>query len=113
MGAPSRHFDFVIGADGVHSVMRQAIAIDGLRPSSMTGSCWRFVADNPGVDCWTAWSGRDETFLLIPVEEGRVYGYAARTRGGDTGLRPVLVGAGGRRVSRAGGRGRRPGTRGR
>ena len=85
-GAPSpRHFDFVIGADGVHSAMREAIAVDGLRPSSMTGSSWRFVADNPGVDCWTAWSGRDETFLLIPVEEGRVYGYAARTRGGDTG----------------------------
>ena len=84
VGAPSRHFDFVIGADGVHSLMRQAIAIDGLRSSSMTGSCWRFVADNPGVDCWTAWSGRDETFLLIPVEEGIVYGYAARTQGGDT-----------------------------
>ena len=89
-GAPSpRHFDFVIGADGVHSSMREAIAVDGLRPSSMTGSSWRFVADNPGVDCWTAWSGRDETFLLIPVEEGRVYGYAARTRGGDAGLRPA------------------------
>ena len=80
-----RHFDLVIGADGVHSAMRQAIAVDALRPSSMTGSSWRFLADNPGVDCWTAWAGRDETFLLIPVEEGRVYGYAARTRGGSTG----------------------------
>lgn len=85
-GVPSpRHFDFVIGADGVHSSTRQAITVDGLRSSSMTGSSWRFVADNPGVDCWTAWSGRDETFLLIPVGEGCVYGYAARTRGGDTG----------------------------
>ena len=82
------HVDFVIGADGVHSAMREAVADDALRPSSMTGSSWRFVADNPGVDCWTAWSGRDETFLLIPVEEGRVYGYAARTRGGDTGSDP-------------------------
>ena len=80
-----RHFDFVIGADGVNSAMREAVADDGLRPSSMTGSSWRFIADNPGVDCWTAWSGRDVTFLLIPVEEGRVYGYAARTRGGTTG----------------------------
>ena len=34
----------------------------------MTGSSWRFIARNPGIDCWTAWSGRDETFLLIPVE---------------------------------------------
>ncbi|MBB2923216.1 FAD-dependent monooxygenase [Cellulomonas cellasea] len=85
-GAPSpRHVDLVIGADGVHSAMRDAVAVDALRPSSMTGSCWRFVGDDPGVDCWTAWSGRDATFLLIPVEEGRVYGYAARTRGGDAG----------------------------
>lgn len=80
-----RHVDFVIGADGVHSAMRDAVAADGLRPSKMTGSSWRFVTDNPGIDCWTAWAGREETFLLIPVEEGRVYGYAARTRGGNTG----------------------------
>lgn len=88
-GGPStRHFDFVIGADGVNSAMREAVASDGLRPSSMTGSSWRFVAENPGVDCWTAWAGREETFLLIPVGEGRVYGYGARTRGGDTGSDP-------------------------
>ena len=84
--APSpRHFDFVIGADGVHSAMREAIAVDSVRPSSMTATSWRFLADSPAVDCWTAWAGADETFLLIPVEEGRVYGYAARTRGGSTG----------------------------
>jgi 2-polyprenyl-6-methoxyphenol hydroxylase-like FAD-dependent oxidoreductase len=80
-----RHFDFVIGADGANSAMREAVAVDALRPSSMTGSSWRFVAADHGVDCWTAWAGRDETFLLIPVEPGRVYGYAARTRGGNTG----------------------------
>jgi len=80
-----RHFDFVIGADGVNSAMRLAVADDGLRPSSMTGTGWRFIADNPGIACWTACSGRDVTFLLIPVEEARVYGYAARTRGGTTG----------------------------
>ena len=80
-----RPFDFVIGADGVNSAMRSAIATEALRPSSMTGSSWRFVAANPGVDCWTAWAGRDETFLLIPVEAGLVYGYVACTRGGSTG----------------------------
>lgn len=82
---PARHFEVVIGADGVHSTMREAIAVDSVRPSSMTGSSWRFVAANPGVDCWTVWAGREETFLLIPVEESRVYGYASRTRGGNTG----------------------------
>ena len=90
-GEPPRSFGFVIGADGVRSAMRAAIADDGLRSSSMTGSCWRFVVDNPGVDCWTAWSGRDATFLLIPVEPGRVYGYAARTRGGHVGSDPTWL----------------------
>jgi 2-polyprenyl-6-methoxyphenol hydroxylase-like FAD-dependent oxidoreductase len=80
-----RHFDFVVGADGAHSMMRDVVAIDALRPSSMTRSAWRFVGVNPGVDCWTAWSGHDKTFLLIPVAENLIYGYAARTRGGDTG----------------------------
>lgn len=85
-GAPSpRHVDFMIGADGVNSAMRKVLAADGVHPSLMTGSSWRFVAANPGIDCWTAWSGQDKTFVLIPVEEGRVYGYAARTRGRTTG----------------------------
>ena len=79
------HFDFVIGADGVNSAVREAIAPKALRPSSMSGSSWRFVAPNPGVECWTAWAGRDETFVLIPLGAGLVYGYAARARGGNTG----------------------------
>lgn len=83
-----RRFDFVVGADGVHSAMRSAVSDDTVRPSAMTQSSWRFVAENPGVDCWTAWSGRTGTFLLIPVEEGHVYGYAASTRGGGTGADP-------------------------
>ncbi len=87
-GEEGRRYDFVVGADGVHSSMRGAIVGDAVRPSSMTSSSWRFVADNPGVDCWTAWSGSTETILLIPVEPGRVYGYAASTRGGATGTVP-------------------------
>ncbi|CAM3341961.1 FAD-dependent monooxygenase [Occultella aeris] len=77
-------FDLVIGADGVRSAMRAAIAPDRLRSQSMSSSSWRFITDNPGVHCWTAWSARDVTFLLIPVAPGQVYGYAARTRGGHT-----------------------------
>ena len=61
------------------------------RPSLMTGSSWRFIVDNPGIDCWTAWSGRTGTVLLIPVEQDLVYGYAARTRGGPTGADPAWL----------------------
>lgn len=77
--------DVVVGADGVHSVTRSAVAEDAARPSSMTRSSWRIIADNPGVDCWTVWSGPTATFLLIPVEKGGVYGYAASTRGAAAG----------------------------
>lgn len=87
-GGDRRQFDFVIGADGVHSALRGAVAPGELRPSRMTGSSFRFVADAPGIDCWTAWSGRNATVVLIPVEPGSVYGYAASTRGEPTGTDP-------------------------
>ena len=84
---PSTTYDLVVGADGVHSTLRTAIAGDdsALRRSAMTGSSWRFVGANPGVDCWTVWSGAAATLLLIPVGDGDVYGYASSTRGGATG----------------------------
>ena len=99
-GAPSpRHFDFVIGADGVHSAMREAVAVDALRPSSMTGSSWRFVADNPGVDCWTAWSGRDDDLPADPCRGGPRLRIRRPHPGRGRRIRPFLVGASGRGVS--------------
>jgi 2-polyprenyl-6-methoxyphenol hydroxylase-like FAD-dependent oxidoreductase len=79
-----RHYDLVVGADGVNSAVRGAVAAHVPQPSLMTPSSWRFVVDNPGVQCWTAWTGPTATFLLIPVGPGQVYGYAASTRG-ETG----------------------------
>jgi 2-polyprenyl-6-methoxyphenol hydroxylase-like FAD-dependent oxidoreductase len=58
------------------------------RRSLMTEASWRFTAPNPGVDCWSVWSGGRGTFLLIPVDENHVYGYAAATRGGAAGDDP-------------------------
>lgn len=89
-GMPTTTYDFVVGADGVHSVLRPALNGHDTAPrgSAMTSSSWRFVVGNPGVECWTVWSGADATFLLIPVGNGEVYGYAASTRGGTTGTDP-------------------------
>jgi 2-polyprenyl-6-methoxyphenol hydroxylase-like FAD-dependent oxidoreductase len=86
----SAMYDFVVAADGVHSTLRSAIAGDNssLRRSTMTQSSWRFVVGNPGVDCWTSWSGAQATFLMIPVGNGEVYGYASSTRGGTAGADP-------------------------
>ena len=86
---PTETYDFVVGADGVHSSVRRALLpTDDLRRSLMTAASWRFTAPNPGVDCWTVWSGSQGTFLLIPVDAGHVYGYASATRGGAAGDDP-------------------------
>jgi 2-polyprenyl-6-methoxyphenol hydroxylase-like FAD-dependent oxidoreductase len=90
---PTETYDFVVGADGVHSaVRREVIPGDNPRRSLMTEASWRFTAPNPGVDCWTVWSGAQGTFLLIPVDEQHVYGYAATTRGGAAGDDPQWLG---------------------
>ena len=84
--------DFVVAADGVHSTVRNALAPAAPRPSVMTAASWRFVtAASVGVDCWTAWTGRGRTFLLIPVAPGEVYAYASSTNGGDTGNDPTWL----------------------
>jgi 2-polyprenyl-6-methoxyphenol hydroxylase-like FAD-dependent oxidoreductase len=90
--ARAERFGLVVGADGVHSATRQAVTPFSPRPSRMTRSSWRFLADNPGVTCWTAWAGTHSTLLLIPVEERRVYGYAASTHGGSVGTDPEWLG---------------------
>lgn len=87
-------YGFVVGADGVHSSIRRAVTDDdSARPSLMTQASWRFITPNPGVDCWTVWSGRDGTLLLIPVDEQHVYGYASATRGGAAGEDPRWLAA--------------------
>jgi 2-polyprenyl-6-methoxyphenol hydroxylase-like FAD-dependent oxidoreductase len=37
------------------------------------------------VGCWSVWSGSAGTFLLIPVDAERVYGWASATKGGAVG----------------------------
>ena len=87
-------YDFVVGADGVHSAVRRVLLpTDDSRRSLMTEASWRFTAPNPGVDCWTVWSGGQGTLLLIPVDEEHVYGYASTTRGGAAGDDPQWLGS--------------------
>lgn len=66
----------LIGADGVHSTVRDRVT-GGLsaRSAMLSPASWRFVASNPGIDCWTAWSGRSGTAVLIPLSGERVYGW--------------------------------------
>jgi 2-polyprenyl-6-methoxyphenol hydroxylase-like FAD-dependent oxidoreductase len=85
-------YGFVVGADGVRSKVRSvATAEQGLRTSLLTEASWRFMAPNPGVDCWSAWSGRAGAMLLIPVDDRRVYVYASATGGGKVSDDPAWL----------------------
>jgi cation diffusion facilitator CzcD-associated flavoprotein CzcO len=67
---------------GVRSTVRESI-FPGLESRSAvisTGS-FRIMAPNPGIDCYTAWSGVDSTILLIPVDEDEVYVFASAAGG--------------------------------
>jgi len=68
----------VIGADGAHSRTRAlTFPQAGVRAAVLSRSSWRFLAPDPGVDCWTVWAGADALFLLIPLGNGEVYGWAS------------------------------------
>ena len=89
--ALSEVHDLVVGADGVHSVVRPVVTGAESRPSVMTAASWRFMINNPGVDCWTAWSGPLGTLLLIPVDDTYAYGYASATRGSSVPNDPAWL----------------------
>jgi FAD-dependent urate hydroxylase len=68
-------YDLVIGADGIHSTVRQLVVGAGaVRPLGQVA--WRFVTECPReVTTWTVLLGRDVTFLAVPIGRGRVYCY--------------------------------------
>jgi 2-polyprenyl-6-methoxyphenol hydroxylase-like FAD-dependent oxidoreductase len=86
--------DFVVGADGVHSAVRRAAFGDGApRTALVSEASWRFMAPDPGIDCWTGWSGAGGAlFLLIPVDRGEVYGWVTAPGRDADGLRAAFAG---------------------
>jgi 2-polyprenyl-6-methoxyphenol hydroxylase-like FAD-dependent oxidoreductase len=70
----------VIGADGVRSVVRDRLSGGhSVRAALLSQASWRFVTANPGVDCWTAWTGGPGTILVIPLARDRLYGWLSPT----------------------------------
>lgn len=87
-------YGFVVGADGVHSTVRTSLFGDArLEAALLSAASWRFMAPNPGVTCWTVWSGDSGTALLLPAGDGEVYGFASATRGGPIGSDPGWLSA--------------------
>ncbi|WP_328468095.1 FAD-dependent monooxygenase [Actinoplanes sp. NBC_00393] len=88
-GGERETYGFVAGADGVRSTVRAALfGATSVSASLLSAASWRFMAPNPGVDCWTVWSGAGGAALLIPVDDTEVYVYASAVRGGPVDADP-------------------------
>jgi FAD-dependent urate hydroxylase len=69
-------YGLVIGADGIHSRVRQLAfgEVASARPVGQVG--WRFVTGCPDdVTTWSVMLGHRTAFLTIPIGNGRVYCY--------------------------------------
>ena len=80
-------YDLVIGADGIHSTVRQLLVGAGaVRPVGRIA--WRFVTECPSeVTTWTVLLARDVTFLAVPIGRGQVYCYCDAPTEGTPQLR--------------------------
>jgi 2-polyprenyl-6-methoxyphenol hydroxylase-like FAD-dependent oxidoreductase len=69
-------YDLVVGADGIHSSVRQLVFRD-IRPRRLGQVCWRFVVDcASALDAWTAMLAPRRAFLMVPIAPNRLYCYA-------------------------------------
>ncbi|WP_312034410.1 NAD(P)/FAD-dependent oxidoreductase [Actinoplanes sp. TBRC 11911] len=89
VGGQVERYGFVVGADGVRSVVRGSV-FPGHRSRAavVSTAAFRIMAPNPGLDCYTMWSGAGSTFLLIPVDGDEVYAFASATGGGQVDADP-------------------------
>jgi 2-polyprenyl-6-methoxyphenol hydroxylase-like FAD-dependent oxidoreductase len=86
--ADPRGYELVIAADGIHSAFRSGA------PARRVGLvAWRFLATGlPEPHGWTAWQGRDRTFLAVALGGGHAYCYADCTGRPDGDWRELFAG---------------------
>jgi 2-polyprenyl-6-methoxyphenol hydroxylase-like FAD-dependent oxidoreductase len=72
-------YDLVVGADGVHSMVRQLVFGQGAeRIASLGAVSWRGVIANKwDIDAWTVWTGRESVLLTVPIDFDRLYVFAS------------------------------------
>jgi 2-polyprenyl-6-methoxyphenol hydroxylase-like FAD-dependent oxidoreductase len=77
-GTREETFDLVIGADGIRSEVRQAVA-PSVAPRPLGWMTWRCVLDYEAQeqDAQVVYSGMGGAFLYIPLGRAQVYVYAA------------------------------------
>lgn len=73
-----REAELLVGADGLHSVVRRLLLFDG-EPRYSGATCWRGVADF-AIDGAFNWHGPGGEFGVFPLNRGRVYWFGVRNR---------------------------------
>jgi 2-polyprenyl-6-methoxyphenol hydroxylase-like FAD-dependent oxidoreductase len=73
----SRHFDFVVGADGLYSTVREVLTQGQIRYSGTT--CWRGLTQNPGFEHGLELWGGKVRLGAIPLRGGELYYYLVKT----------------------------------
>jgi 2-polyprenyl-6-methoxyphenol hydroxylase-like FAD-dependent oxidoreductase len=71
----SAHYDLIVGADGVHSPLRQSLHVDAA-PVHTGLFYWRFVAENATdlpANTWRTFEREEGSFGFIPIGGGRVH----------------------------------------
>ena len=72
----SGEYDLVVGADGIHSAVRQLTFQPTTVPRPVGQVGWRFLAPRPPeVTTWSVMLGRRAAFLTIPIDGDCVYCY--------------------------------------
>lgn len=73
----TEHYDVLVGADGVNSVVRSA-GMGGTEPRHSGRWCWRFIAEgwDGDDDTWHARLAPGRSLVTVPLGEGAVYCYA-------------------------------------
>ena len=90
-GTPTR-YDLVLGADGVHSTVRQLVFGPGA-VRKVGQFAWRFVVDGDVEPAaWSVRLGRGSAFLTVPIGDRQVYCYVDGPLEGPRSLHDLLAG---------------------
>lgn len=67
------NFEIVIGADGIHSKIRE-LALGRVRIKNLSSSVCRFISNRPkNINCWTQFLDKKGQFIIIPISKEKVY----------------------------------------
>lgn len=70
----TERYEFVIGADGVHSSLRDWLFPNAEKPHYTQQACWRAVVDRPAeIERTTFWMGPQGKVGVTPISETKMY----------------------------------------